>query len=64
MMGAGPRVTSADLKTAATLGIHTTPTFFVGIPLSTDRIRVVRRISGLRPAPDFRAAIEDALSAR
>ena len=52
-----------DAATGAALGVTGTPAFLVGAFEPDGRVKVVARFAGARPASDFEAAIDKALSA-
>lgn len=51
----------SDEKTGVGLAVSGTPTFFLGRLQADGRVKVVRRLSGSMPAPDFGAAIDAVL---
>lgn len=51
----------SDERTGVGLGVSGTPTFFIGRLQVDGRVKVVRRLSGSMPAPDFGAAIDAVL---
>ena len=51
-----------DIVEGTTAGVNSTPSFFVGIAQPDGSVKLVRRLNGLRPFDDYRAAIEGALS--
>ena len=52
-----------DIADAGAVGITGTPAFLVGVIQPDGRVKVVKRLSGARPYPDFKAAIDSALGA-
>jgi len=51
----------SDERTGVGLAVSGTPTFFLGRLQADGRVKVVRRLSGAMPAPDFGAAIDAVL---
>jgi protein-disulfide isomerase len=49
----GPNEVSADVNTAAQLGIKGTPAFFLGVLQKDRTVRVLATLSGARPIEDF-----------
>jgi protein-disulfide isomerase len=57
---AGGRVKS-DIALGRTLGVSSTPVFFVGLRQNDGRMKVDSTVMGARPLPDFEQAIETLL---
>lgn len=49
----------ADLEGAKALGVTSTPTFFFGTLIATNRVKVERIISGARPGSEFERVLDD-----
>jgi protein-disulfide isomerase len=59
MKGRGRERVRSDMAEAAALGITSTPTFLIGLLVSTDRFRITKIIKGARPTMEFEAALNE-----
>ncbi len=53
-----PLKVRAEISAAARLGVHSTPTFFVGRLEANEQVRVLWRIAGAQPFPVFKGVVE------